>query len=143
MEPALTNSIRERLLASPTIRERITKRAYELYLMRGAGHGGDTDDWLQAEQDILELAAVVIHESRVLVPQAKTSERIPRKKRAAEKIPVASRAVKPVVKRTTVETKQKPTKETTGVVSDKKPGKRKVSGAAPSFTPKPDLKSDI
>ncbi|MCS6295922.1 MAG: DUF2934 domain-containing protein [Nitrospira sp.] len=31
----------------------IAKRAYELYMVRGAGHGSALDDWLQAEREIL------------------------------------------------------------------------------------------
>lgn len=30
----------------------IARRAYELYLERGGGHGGDVDDWLRAEQEL-------------------------------------------------------------------------------------------
>ena len=32
----------------------IELRAYELYLGRGASHGHDLDDWLQAERQVLE-----------------------------------------------------------------------------------------
>jgi DUF2934 family protein len=35
------------------IREAIATRAYELFLARGAGHGHDLDDWLQAEREWL------------------------------------------------------------------------------------------
>ena len=34
--------------------EDIERRAYELYLSRGGTHGCDTDDWLQAERQVLE-----------------------------------------------------------------------------------------
>jgi hypothetical protein len=33
-------------------RERISARAYELYLERGGAHGRDTDDWLEAEREV-------------------------------------------------------------------------------------------
>jgi hypothetical protein len=33
-------------------RDEIARRAYEIYLSRGATHGGDFDDWLQAEREI-------------------------------------------------------------------------------------------
>ena len=33
-------------------RDQIASRAYEIYLSRGAAHGGDFDDWLQAEREI-------------------------------------------------------------------------------------------
>jgi hypothetical protein len=32
--------------------QRISERAYELYLARGAEHGRDMDDWLTAEREI-------------------------------------------------------------------------------------------
>jgi hypothetical protein len=34
--------------------EDIAVRAYHLYLGRGASHGHDLDDWLQAEREVLE-----------------------------------------------------------------------------------------
>ena len=36
-------------------RERIAFRAYELYLARGGQHGRALDDWLEAEQELLQL----------------------------------------------------------------------------------------
>jgi hypothetical protein len=36
------------------ITEAIANRAYELFLARGAEHGHDLDDWLQAEQELVE-----------------------------------------------------------------------------------------
>ena len=35
-------------------RERIAARAYELYLQRGAGDGRATEDWLEAEREIVQ-----------------------------------------------------------------------------------------
>ena len=35
------------------VEERIRRRAYEIYLQRGGQEGGELDDWLQAEQEIL------------------------------------------------------------------------------------------
>lgn len=32
--------------------EAIQRRAYELFLARGAGHGGDLADWLAAEREL-------------------------------------------------------------------------------------------
>ena len=32
--------------------DEIRHRAYERYLERGGAHGADTDDWLDAEQDL-------------------------------------------------------------------------------------------
>jgi hypothetical protein len=34
-------------------RDRIAMRAYELYLARGAADGGDFDDWLAAERELI------------------------------------------------------------------------------------------
>jgi len=36
------------------IEERIRQRAYELYVARGSASGSEIDDWLQAEEEILE-----------------------------------------------------------------------------------------
>jgi hypothetical protein len=38
------------------INEAIARRAYELFLARGAEHGHDLDDWLQAERELAEAA---------------------------------------------------------------------------------------
>jgi hypothetical protein len=35
-------------------REELEKRAYEVYLQRGAEHGHDEDDWLLAEAQLSE-----------------------------------------------------------------------------------------
>lgn len=32
--------------------DEISRRAFEIFLSRGGGHGRDLDDWLQAERDI-------------------------------------------------------------------------------------------
>ncbi len=34
------------------VRARIAARAHELWLERGEGHGGDVEDWLQAEYEL-------------------------------------------------------------------------------------------
>jgi hypothetical protein len=36
-----------------SIKEMIEKRAYELFLDRGGGHGYHIEDWLQAEKEIM------------------------------------------------------------------------------------------
>jgi hypothetical protein len=33
--------------------DEVAKRAYELFLQRGGGHGRDWDDWLSAERQLL------------------------------------------------------------------------------------------
>jgi hypothetical protein len=35
-----------------TVESNIARRAYDLYLARGCGHGHDVDDWLQAEREL-------------------------------------------------------------------------------------------
>lgn len=42
---------------SPNARDRIALRAYELYLARGAADGGDFDDWLAAERELVGSSA--------------------------------------------------------------------------------------
>lgn len=48
--PTLT---KERPAATLPLKEQIRRRAYELYVERGSQPGGEIDDWLQAEQEIL------------------------------------------------------------------------------------------
>ncbi len=36
-----------------TLRQKVEKRAFELFLARGGQHGYHMQDWLKAEQDIL------------------------------------------------------------------------------------------
>jgi hypothetical protein len=47
---------RKEAAADPTeqlsLEERIQKRAYELYVLRGNESGSEMDDWLQAEDEI-------------------------------------------------------------------------------------------
>ena len=42
-----------RLLLREVLERKVSERAYQLYLARGAAHGYDLDDWLRAEQDVL------------------------------------------------------------------------------------------
>jgi hypothetical protein len=41
---------------SKSLEEKIRRRAYELFLGRGAQHGRDLDDWLQAETELVRQA---------------------------------------------------------------------------------------
>ena len=36
------------------IREAIANRAYELFLARGRAHGHDVDDWIAAENELMD-----------------------------------------------------------------------------------------
>lgn len=38
-------------------RDEIAKRAFEIHLSRGACHGHDLDDWLQAERELMQTSA--------------------------------------------------------------------------------------
>jgi hypothetical protein len=40
---------------SPDLHAEIAKRAYEIWLNEGAGHGCDLDHWLRAEHELAEL----------------------------------------------------------------------------------------
>ena len=44
---------REKDLERFALEDQIRKRAYELYLERGAGPDRELDDWLQAEEEVL------------------------------------------------------------------------------------------
>jgi hypothetical protein len=41
-----------------SLEERVRRRAYELYVQRGSRSGSDLDDWLRAEQEILQDEAI-------------------------------------------------------------------------------------
>lgn len=54
MEPLDLNPTEESTqTSSESLSEQIARRAYELYEARGRLDGYDTQDWLQAEQEIL------------------------------------------------------------------------------------------
>jgi hypothetical protein len=50
---------RESFRAFAPEHDEIARRAYELFLARGASHGRDLDDWLEAESQLL--AERVLH----------------------------------------------------------------------------------
>lgn len=49
-----TQRIKDPAAEQAPIEQRIRQRAYELYLQRGGDTGYEMDDWLQAEQEIME-----------------------------------------------------------------------------------------
>jgi hypothetical protein len=58
---------KESPIATPTIEtlpleERVRRRAYELYVQRGNQSGSEFDDWLQAEEEILQAQEAAINE---------------------------------------------------------------------------------
>ncbi|MBI4461056.1 MAG: DUF2934 domain-containing protein [Acidobacteria bacterium] len=48
-----TEELRIHLLGNDGVRERVSLRAYELYEKRGADHGLDLEDWVQAGNEVL------------------------------------------------------------------------------------------
>ena len=48
------------------VRNRIEKRAYELFERRGKTHGQDINDWIKAEREILDAVPVTINEAEHL-----------------------------------------------------------------------------
>jgi hypothetical protein len=55
IDPSQVSATTERQPMSdtdPRRSDRVAARAYELYLARGAGHGSDWDDWLEAERQV-------------------------------------------------------------------------------------------
>jgi hypothetical protein len=43
----------ENRLTEDSLRQQIAERAFELYLRRGCADGGDMEDWVQAEEEII------------------------------------------------------------------------------------------
>ena len=54
----LTSKLRERVLSNETVRAWISKRAYELHQLGGYEHGRATEDWSNAESELLALASL-------------------------------------------------------------------------------------
>jgi len=52
MSRSSARGIKERPKETPSLEERIRRRAYELYVQRGNQSGSEYDDWLQAEEEI-------------------------------------------------------------------------------------------
>ncbi len=63
----------------------IEQRAYELYLERGCEHGRDTEDWLEAERELTELAELRAVETELAAeePFPEREEPVLLKKQAA------------------------------------------------------------
>jgi len=50
------STILSEIPAQPTLtHEEIAARAYEIFLRRGAEHGRDFDDWLQAQEELSQV----------------------------------------------------------------------------------------
>ena len=91
----LTSELRECVLSNETVRAWISKRAYELHQLRGYEHGRATEDWSNAESELLALASLFeeVFRSRPLARQAmdkRRDEKIspkPRRTRSASALP--------------------------------------------------------
>lgn len=68
----LTSELRECVLSNETVRAWISKRAYELHQLGGYEHGRATEDWSNAESELLALASLFeeVFSSRFLAQQA-------------------------------------------------------------------------
>jgi hypothetical protein len=55
---------KEPLIETLSFEERIRRRAYELYVQRGNQSGSEFDDWLQAEEEMLQAQEQVIAEAK-------------------------------------------------------------------------------
>ena len=53
MKQEIIEELRARLLADEQVRSMIAMRAYEIFELRGGSPGHETDDWFQAESEIL------------------------------------------------------------------------------------------
>ena len=51
VEPGAETQEQDRLPGA-TREDKITRRAYEIYLQRGSEHGRDLEDWFQAEREL-------------------------------------------------------------------------------------------
>ena len=47
----------------PSVKERIRRRAHELYIQRGSRPGSELDDWLRAEAEIIRAQDAAIDEA--------------------------------------------------------------------------------
>lgn len=63
----------QQLQKDPTFQEKISRRAYELFIKRGGQLGREAEDWFQAETELLQsLAATTNEQPAVVTPQIVT-----------------------------------------------------------------------
>jgi hypothetical protein len=67
---------KEPLIETLPFEERIRRRAHELYVQRGNQSGSEFDDWLQAEEEMLQAQEQVIDEAKTSRRGQKKSGRI-------------------------------------------------------------------
>jgi hypothetical protein len=63
----------------------IAAAAYHRYLARGGSHGGDFNDWLEAERELAARAASTTPHSQLPTPKASRGAKTPAKPRAPRK----------------------------------------------------------
>ena len=56
-EPPKTKRASSTKKASSPSPDEVARRAYEIYQFRGANHGADFDDWLEAERQLSQTVA--------------------------------------------------------------------------------------
>jgi hypothetical protein len=94
----LIRELRERVLSNETVCAWISKRAYELHQLGGYEHGRATEDWRNAESELLALASLfeeVVRSRSTIARQAmdkRRDEKIspkgqPRRTRSASALP--------------------------------------------------------
>lgn len=70
----------EAVTLNPALRERIERKAYELYEKRGGAHGLDTEDWFEAERLVLAETQVGTKAETVVKVKASSRKRTMRTK---------------------------------------------------------------
>jgi hypothetical protein len=70
--------------------EDVARRAYELFLARGGQHGGDMDDWLEAERQLTDATTPLSPTRRHLAGRRATRPAAARQRRPAGTSPGGS-----------------------------------------------------
>lgn len=113
---------REELIRDERVRQMIRVRAYEIYQMRGPQPGGQAQDWLQAENEVLSF--LIADESRQIEKESRQVESEPSTARAPVAVPLAKATA----------TK----KSSSRIASAAKPSSKKRTARKPADTkPKP------
>lgn len=69
--------MREQLQQDPSVRNRVARRAYELFILRGRQIGREAEDWFKAETEILaELMQENAQQIKEEVPESEVSHKV-------------------------------------------------------------------
>ncbi len=69
--------MREQLQQDPSVRNRVARRAYELFILRGRQIGREAEDWFKAEAEILaELMQETAQQIKEEVPESEVSHKV-------------------------------------------------------------------